>query len=193
MLHSVILSQADEDVNSREFIDRHLAEARRVAAEIPREDAAAARELKLVQRQIADLLVALGDKPSAALRQRLDELEARSTELKTQVAAKAERERLRVALESLDERSVPDWWQAAIASDGTTIDEQRAALMQIIDRVEFDPATGLGQITYRIPVIFPGDGTFSVSETDLGSSERPTGIRTIPDIDSVRTSQRDIA
>jgi len=34
--------------------------------------------------------------------------------------------------------------------DGTTIDQHRAALAQIVERVEFDPATGEGWVIYRL-------------------------------------------
>jgi hypothetical protein len=36
--------------------------------------------------------------------------------------------------------------------DGQTLEEQRAALAQLVERIEFDPATGEGRMHYRIGV-----------------------------------------
>ena len=44
--------------------------------------------------------------------------------------------------------------------DGKTLEEERAALEKMIERIEFDPATGEGRIQYRIAAA-PGAGRFS--------------------------------
>jgi hypothetical protein len=52
--------------------------------------------------------------------------------------------------------------------DGATLDDERAALVRMVERVEFDPATGRGRILYKIeaPVAF---------SSQPGNAGRPHG------------------
>ena len=53
------------------------------------------------------------------------------------------------ALSEREARALLAGW---MEEDGTTVAERRAALAQIVDKVEFDPATGTGRMHYRIGV-----------------------------------------
>jgi hypothetical protein len=48
------------------------------------------------------------------------------------------------------------------------VEEKRAALAQIVDRVEFDPATGNGRVFYRIG--------FSGARFQIGEAAKELGI-----------------
>ena len=70
-----------------------------------------------------------------------------------------------------------------IEEEGNTVEEKRAALAQIVDRVEFDPDTGEGRVHYRVP--FTG-GKFRAATAareidrlgDLGIAPKSrTGVR----------------
>ena len=69
-----------------------------------------------------------------------------------------------------------EWFAVAVApeidvaADGPTPEEQRTALAQLVDKVEFDPATGEGRVHYRVPLTPLGDGRFdtNTAAADLG-------------------------
>jgi ABC-type transporter Mla subunit MlaD len=172
----------NEEVDSHEFTQRFIAELRRAADALTAEREALAADRKAVAGKIANLLRLAEKTPdSASVAARLHELEEQQRELDEQIAnaeqAAATRRALRATTRA-EARDMLSMWM----EDGQTVEEQRAAMAQLVERIEFDPATGERRMHYRIGT----NGTrFHVASAaaDLGLSKPgtsgvPTGIRT---------------
>ena len=88
------------------------------------------------------------------------------------------------ALYATTEARAKEILAAWMERDGTTVDEERAGLSRMVERIEFDPATGGGQITYRIPA-GSGAGRFHIrGAAELGVGDRKPGNNWRPHGDS---------
>jgi hypothetical protein len=80
----------------------------------------------------------------------LRKLEAERNRIEDELGRMAENARLKAGLNGLSEQDARALLAQWMEEDGTTVEERRAALAQIVDKIEFDSATGCGHIRYRI-------------------------------------------
>jgi len=168
-LEAVVRDQMNEDVDSHEFTRRFVAELRREADKLPSEPAKLQAERRGVAKKIAALLKLAEKAPdSAALAARLRQLEDEERGLDEKIASAAQASGLRKALYATTEAQAKEILAAWMERDGTTLDEERAGIARMVEWIEFDPATGQGQITYRIPA-GSGAGRFHIRDAaELG-------------------------
>jgi hypothetical protein len=152
-LEAVVRDQMNEEVDSHEFTQRFIAELRRAADALPAERDTLAADRKAVAGKIANLLRLAEKTPdSASVAARLRELEEQQRELDEQIAGAEQAAATRRALRATTRTDAREMLATWIQEDGTTLEEQRAALAQLVERIEFDPATGEGRMHYRIGV-----------------------------------------
>jgi site-specific DNA recombinase len=166
MLEQVVQVRMDEEVGSDEFTERFVGELRRAADALPSEPARLADDRRAVAGKIANLLRLAEKRPdSAALADRLHELEAEQRELDEQMANAEQAAATRRALRATTHAEAQDLLQRQLAwvhyryptleepldaDVAITVAEQRHALAQLVERIELDPATGAGRVHYRI-------------------------------------------
>ena len=167
--------QVNEEVDSHEFADRFIAELRRAAEAIAADASPLKTERKRVAAQIANLLRLTEKAPdSVSLAARLRELEAEQSRLDEQLAHLAENVEMRAALRKVSPEQATAMLAEWIVRDGTTTDEQPAALAQIVERIEFDPSTGEGRVIYRLPLGTGARFNMRKAARQLGLS--PSGV-----------------
>ena len=136
---------------AHEFTQRFIAELRHAADALPAERDAIAADRKAIAAKIANLLRLAEKTPdSIAVATRLRELEDQQRELDKQIANAEQAAATRRALRATTWANAREMLTTWIQEDGTTLEEQRAALAQLVERVEFDPARGEGRMHYRI-------------------------------------------
>ncbi len=171
-LEAVVRDRMNEDVDSHEFTQRYIAELRRAADGLTVDAKSVAAERQRVAKKLANLMRLAERAPdSPTVAARLRELEAEQAELDARSAQVAERtdlqRSLRAATPAAARKMLDEWME----QDAHTVDEQRAALSQLVERVEYDPATGQGRIHYRLPL--PARGRF-----DLAADSSALGLAT---------------
>jgi hypothetical protein len=98
----------------------------------------------------------------------LREQEAEATRLDEELTHLTENVSTRTALREVTAAGAQAMLAEWIVRDGTTVDEQRAALAQIVEQVVFDPATGEGKILYRLPLGAGAKFNMRKAARDLG-------------------------
>ena len=168
-LEAVVRDRMNEDVDSHEFTQRYIAELRRAADGISTDPQALAADRRKVERRIANLLALAERSPdSPTLAERLRELEAQRAEIEARSTQSIERAALQRALRGTTPAEARKMLAAWIEQDAQTVDEQRAAMGQLVERVEFDLGTGQGRVHYRIPLQNGGRFDFAQAASELG-------------------------
>jgi hypothetical protein len=114
---------------------------------------------------------------SGALGERLRALEAWQRTLDEQLAKAGHNAELREAVYAITEKDAAEMPAAWMERDGASLDDLRAALVRMVERIEFDPATGAGRIIYKIEAP-PGSGHFlrQRGNREAGNAGVPTGV-----------------
>jgi hypothetical protein len=150
MVERAVLEQANEEADSHEMMDRFIHQAKKEAAAIRVSPDALLAELKDVEKKIlAWTRMAERAPDSPTLLGKLVELEAERDRIQNAIRDVKRNSALKQYLENLtpsDARELIAIWE----EDGASLEERRAALRQIAERIELDPNTGLAPIHYRI-------------------------------------------
>jgi site-specific DNA recombinase len=177
-LEDMVLEQTDDERNSREFMQKFIAEAKRAAAGLATKPADLERERKRIATRLASWVRLAEQEPSSpTIVAELRKLESERDRVEGELSHLAENARLKASLNGLNEREARALLAGWMEEDGTTMEERRAALAQIVDKIEFDPATGTGRIHYRIGL---SGAKFALG----GRQPRPTGVSWRPHGDS---------
>jgi site-specific DNA recombinase len=166
MLETVVQVRMDEEIQSDQFVERFVGELRRAADALPTEPAQLTVECKALEKKITSLLKLAERLPdSASVAARLRELEAEQRELDEQIGNAEQAAATRRALLGTTRGDAQDLLKRQLAwmhyrypsleepldpGAAITVEEQRAALAQLVERIELDPATGAGRVHYRI-------------------------------------------
>jgi site-specific DNA recombinase len=166
-LEEIVREQMNEEVDSHEFTARFIAELRREADRLDVDPEKIKREKKAVQTKLANLVRLAERAPdSESLAERLVALEAEMAELDAKLANAEQSAAMRRAIRATSAEEAAQMIAGWMAEDGASLDEQRAALAQLVERIEFNPATGEGRVLYRIAAW--GDGRFRLSNKETG-------------------------
>jgi site-specific DNA recombinase len=166
MLEIVVREQMNAEVGSDEFTEEFVGELRRAADALPTEPAKLTVERKAVEKRITNLLrLAERMSDSTSVATRLRELEEQARDLDAQIGSAQQAAATRRALLATTHAEAQDllrrqaaWvryrWpsleEPLEAEAAITVEEQRAALARLVERIELDPATGAGRVHYRI-------------------------------------------
>jgi len=159
-LEAAVLDHIGEEMALDEFVEGFVGELRRAAASLATDPADLRKELKNVERSIANLLKlaeqALG---SPSLVARLADLESQRAEAEEALARAAESAERARALSSVTKEQARKLLAGGwVNRDGdATVEERRAALASFVERIVFDPEKGTGRVFYRWRGQEPGD------------------------------------
>ena len=173
VLEAVVLDRCNEDVDSHEFIDKFIAQLRKATRDLGAEPEDLQRRREAVEQKIAKLL-RLAEKvaDSTALAERLQALEADRARLAEAAQRESDARRMRRAVEAVTPEAAGAALRAAFERDAAQPEERRAALGQLIERVELNPATGAGRILYKVVPALQGKFRVREDARELGLGDR---------------------
>lgn len=150
-LEGIVLDQLNEEREAREFTERFITEARRAAASIVAAPKELETERKAIARRLANWASLAEREPgSPTILAQLRNLEAEQQRVDQAITDATKNAKIKEWLGNIKpaeaQQIIAEWcWE-----DRWTIEERRAALAQLVERIEFDPATGAGRVHYRI-------------------------------------------
>lgn len=168
-LEGQILGKVVADFADRKFLQRTIAEARRMAEGIEADPSAIADEIKRHEKRLNNLLEMAADSGDKALLAKMRELEATLARLREEKAAWEERKVLKAKLLAIREDDLigvlsaqgiklrgadPRLLELIGYSDEEYLkpDELRRVLTTVVERIEMEPKTRDFRIKYRLPV-----------------------------------------
>ena len=132
-------------------MDKFVHEAKRAPAALTTTPASLERERKRIVSRLATWIRLAEQEPnSPTILAQLRDLEAERERVEKALQDAERNTHVKVWLSNLtaaESRKIIEGW---CVRDHATIEERRAALAQMVERVEFDPATGQGRVHYRV-------------------------------------------
>jgi site-specific DNA recombinase len=168
-----VLYRVAADFADRAFLQRTVAEARRMAEGIEDDPGALDKDIRKLERQMSNLLDLGAEGGDKAILARIREVEGKIAALQEQKAAWSERANLKKQLTAINEKDL----RRALAATALKLrgddqmvldmigyddkqriepDQLRRVLTALVERVELDPKTRAFTIRYRLPVTVPG-------------------------------------
>jgi site-specific DNA recombinase len=150
-LEAIVLDQINEERDGREFVEKFIAEAKRAAASI----VAAPKELEAERKSIARRLAAWvkmaeAEPGSPTIMQQLRQLEGEQERVEHAIRDSESNAKVKRWLSSMTPEDARQMIETCRIEDGATVDQRRAALAALVDRIEFDPTNGKGRVLYRV-------------------------------------------
>lgn len=167
-----VLYRMAADFADRAFLQRTVAEARRMADGIEADPIALDTDIRRVERRLANLVESVAESGGKALLGKINETEAALATLRAQKAAWAERKALKDKLSAITEGDMRRALAATalkLRGDDPAVlemigytdrervspDALRRVLTALVERIELDPKTREIAIRYRLPVEGP--------------------------------------
>jgi site-specific DNA recombinase len=150
-LEAVVLDQINEERDGHEFMQKFIAEAKRAAAAIvaaPKE--LAADRAALARRLAAWRQIAENAPGSPTVGAQLRELEAEQERIEQALRDAAKNTKVKAWLGDLKPAEARRLLESWYIEDGATVEQRRAALAMLVEKIEFNPATGTGRVFYRL-------------------------------------------